>query len=289
MMLQTDRAARQRFAMLGGVVFLLLGGMTLYGLVQRFVPNPSEGAEDQLHASVVADARRARQIRRNLSDLGRKGQWQAVIEAADASQKEKPFGLVRGLRAEALLLSGDWEAARNEFKQLLDVQEAVIRASWYQYADDPAGYRRYCEKMLAPVEVDKMPTMHANSAAWMCSMGPNALEDYTKARQLAEKAVAEADPGAKPSYLNTLGALLYRMGSDQEAIDRLMEAEKIESNAFNWPFLAMAHQRLGHREEALRWRTRLDKRVQDTFATLEQQDSRHELLLFQRETQQIVK
>lgn len=285
MMLQTDRAARQRFAMLGGVAFLLLGGMTLFGLVQRFAPNPSEGAEDVSSASVVAEARRTRQIRRNLSDLGKQGHWQAVIETADASLKAKPLGLIQGLRAEALLLSGNWQEARKEYQELLGVEEPTIKAAWFQFAEDPQGYRRYCEKLLGPVEVEKMPPLYANNAAWLCVLGPEALTDYSKAMKLAERAVAGAAPDEKASYINTLGALLYRMGRDQEAIDRLTEAEKMSPSVFNWAFLAMAHHRLGHQKEAAEWMGRLKKRVQETFGALELQDNRHELLLFQREAE----
>jgi tetratricopeptide (TPR) repeat protein len=271
--------------MLGGVAFLLLGGMTLFGLVQRFAPNPSEGAEDSSSASVVAEARRTRQIRRNLSELGKQGHWQAVIETADASLKAKPLGLIQGLRAEALLLSGNWQEARKEYQELLGVEEPTIKAAWFQFAEDQPGYRRYCEKLLAPVEVENLPPLYANNAAWMCALGPDALEDYSKALKLAEQAVAGAAPDEKASYINTLGALLYRTGRDKDAVDRLMEAEKMGSNAFNWPFLAMAHHRLGHQKEAGEWLNRLNKRVQGTFGALEQQDSRHELLLFQREAE----
>jgi tetratricopeptide (TPR) repeat protein len=61
--------------------------------------------------------------------------------------------------------------------------------------------------------------------------------------------------------LNQYGAVLYRAGRYEESLKRLAEAEaayrtddeKMTDIACNWLFLAMAHHRLGHNEEARRW------------------------------------
>jgi tetratricopeptide (TPR) repeat protein len=55
--------------------------------------------------------------------------------------------------------------------------------------------------------------------------------------------------------LSPLGAALYRAGRYDEAIRRLQEQirERGRGDAFEYAFLSMAHHRLGHREEALRW------------------------------------
>jgi hypothetical protein len=64
----------------------------------------------------------------------------------------------------------------------------------------------------------------------------------------------------KPAYVTTLGAALYRADSFQDSVLRLDEAMKAagreEGTAQTWLFLAMAHHRLGHADEAKRW---LDK------------------------------
>ena len=79
------------------------------------------------------------------------------------------------------------------------------------------------------------------------------LRDTTEALEHARDAVRSA-PG-EPVYLNTLGVALYRAGEPVRAIEALrqsLEAGQDRYAAFDLFFLAMAHHRLGHREEARR-------------------------------------
>jgi tetratricopeptide (TPR) repeat protein len=78
--------------------------------------------------------------------------------------------------------------------------------------------------------------------------------------RLAEIGVrGTGDPFNKSACLNTLGAALYRAGRYDEAIRRLEEAIQARGGEHpgDWPFLALAHHRLGHRDEARRWLDRL--------------------------------
>ena len=64
----------------------------------------------------------------------------------------------------------------------------------------------------------------------------------------------------KPLLLNTLGAALYRAGRFEQAIRRLEEGIQKKngvSEPQDWAFLALAHHRLVHREQALRWLEKL--------------------------------
>jgi hypothetical protein len=57
-----------------------------------------------------------------------------------------------------------------------------------------------------------------------------------------------------------LGAALYRAGRCDEAIRRLEEPIRARHEAGmprDWAFLALAHHRLGHRDEARHWLDRL--------------------------------
>ena len=101
----------------------------------------------------------------------------------------------------------------------------------------------------------------ASEVAWACALGPGATADPGVPVRLAEVACRSDWNGTeKADALNTLGAALYRAGRYDEAIRRLEEAIRARGGASvprDWAFLAMAHHRLGHRDEARRWLDRL--------------------------------
>jgi tetratricopeptide (TPR) repeat protein len=100
----------------------------------------------------------------------------------------------------------------------------------------------------------------ANHVAWACALGPAATTDPGAPVRLAEVAVRGIDTLHKQAVLSTLGAAQYRAGRYDEAIRRLEEGIRLgggESPPEDWAFLAMAHHRLGHRDDALRWLDRL--------------------------------
>ena len=100
----------------------------------------------------------------------------------------------------------------------------------------------------------------ANDVAWACALEPGATADSAVPVRLAEAALRDGPGSSRDVYLNTLGAALYRAGRYAEAIRRLQEGIERrggESVPDDWPFLAMAHRRLGHRDEARRWLDRL--------------------------------
>jgi WD40 repeat protein/tetratricopeptide (TPR) repeat protein len=107
---------------------------------------------------------------------------------------------------------------------------------------------------------DTLDPSKANQVSWYFALAPRAFTDPGPAVKLAELAVKGFPDREKTVALNTLGAALYRAGRFAEAIRRLDEAIKARNGAeepTDWPFLAMAHQRLGHRNEARRWLDRL--------------------------------
>jgi tetratricopeptide (TPR) repeat protein len=90
--------------------------------------------------------------------------------------------------------------------------------------------------------------------AWTCVLGADAVADRSRPVQLAEKAVA----AGHFTGLSTLGAALYRAGRFGEAVSKLDESLESQGGRgpLDWLFLAMAHHRLGHTDEAHNW---LDK------------------------------
>ncbi len=89
--------------------------------------------------------------------------------------------------------------------------------------------------------------------------------------------------------LNTLGVSLYRAGQYAETIpvlERSLAAGKGASQAFDLFFLAMAHHRLGHREQA---RSLYDQAVRwlEKQKSLSESD-REELTAFRAEAQSLL-
>jgi tetratricopeptide (TPR) repeat protein len=93
-----------------------------------------------------------------------------------------------------------------------------------------------------------------NEAAWRVVSSRNAGKDaYTAALRRAEAAVRLA-PG-DGSILNTLGVARYRLGDYPKALETLEQSEKLNAMQIgtqpaDLAFLAMAHQQLGHKEQA---------------------------------------
>ncbi len=107
----------------------------------------------------------------------------------------------------------------------------------------------------------------ANEVAWYCVLAPGAVAEPDVPVRLAELAVKGFSAEQKHTALNTLGAALFRAGRFADAIRRLEEGIKLRNGAdepFGWPFLAMAHHRLGHRDEARGWLDRLRNRRPST-------------------------
>src|SRR5262249_7327501 len=101
----------------------------------------------------------------------------------------------------------------------------------------------------------------ANTIAWTCALGPEALPDLKPAVELARRAV-RANERAYATR-NTLGTILYRAGQYKDAVAELNEAIKLNNKggtAADFLFLAMAHHRLGQADEARQW---LDRAKQE--------------------------
>jgi hypothetical protein len=132
-------------------------------------------------------------------------------------------------------------------------------------AGDTDGYRRLCHELLADLGPRGPIPALMNNTAWICALGPGALEGEARPRVVgfAEAAVAalppDTDGKGRHIVLNTLGAVLHRAGRDREAVDRLregIEADGGNGYALDWLFLALAHHRLGDPAEATRWLAR---------------------------------
>jgi hypothetical protein len=90
-------------------------------------------------------------------------------------------------------------------------------------------------------------------AAYTFSLALGAVNDPAPLVMLAERACATAPRSA--FYQAFLIAALYRAGYYEDAIQRADRAkgERVAYAEIAWPFLAMAHARLGHFEKAREW------------------------------------
>jgi WD40 repeat protein/Flp pilus assembly protein TadD len=122
------------------------------------------------------------------------------------------------------------------------------------------GYRQICSDMLV---------RFGEGATWICTLTPHSAASPTRIADLAEKSLAHSS--RDHWHVNQLGASLYRAGRFEEAVQWLTEATELHAHPYQtnmlytWFFLAMAHHRLGHADEARCW---LDKASRATEEVL---------------------
>jgi tetratricopeptide (TPR) repeat protein len=166
-------------------------------------------------------------------------------------------------RADFYAETGRWAQASADLARAarLAPDQAAV---WYRHglsqlaAGDFKGYRETCTRLLAHF-ADARDAGACCCVAWVGALAPDAGLDPVWLRRFAERA-ATSDP-TNSDYLLVLGVALYRAREYGTAVERLNQAVANQGQGGrveSWLFLALAHQRLGHDEEARRW---LDKAV----------------------------
>ncbi len=161
--------------------------------------------------------------------------------------------------------SGDWPRAALLLRRGLDLSTDITQSLAVAYdlavtlvtLGDLEGYQALCTRAVAKVDSTSDPSLD-NLAAWICVLAPQAGADTALAAvKLAESAVAATTSDSeRANVLNTLGAVLYRAGRFDEAIDRLMEGVRYRGGdtlPHDLAFLALAHFQKGQPAEAARW------------------------------------
>jgi serine/threonine protein kinase/WD40 repeat protein/tetratricopeptide (TPR) repeat protein len=168
------------------------------------------------------------------------------------------------LRPEALAALGDaaaenrdWSKAAAYFARAKELSPDNWQ-SWHAYLllclqrEDGVGYQKGCAELLRRFGQTDNAVL-ANNTAWFCALGRDAVRDRSVPVGLAQKAVGKARHWV---HLSTLGTVLYRAGNYDQAVEHLNAAMKENPSggtAWDWVALAMAHHRLGHKDEARRW------------------------------------
>ena len=119
-----------------------------------------------------------------------------------------------------------------------------------------------------------------NYSSWFLSVCPDpSLRDPGRAVDLARRGLGLDTGFGSLGMWNNLGVALYRAGRYAESVDALETSARLrkERNAFDGFFLAMAHARLGHPDEAR-------KRFDESTSWMDRNNpTDHELILFRAE------
>jgi Flp pilus assembly protein TadD len=196
-----------------------------------------------------------------------------VLRAQDArhQQKREAFAeLARTTedfqRVESLARNGQWDQAAAAFGHFVerDPNKPELRYPHIRSlveSGDRAGVRRACDELLKSYE-QAIDDTQIWGVIWSCVLTPDAVTDREAPVRLAQSYLArhpEEKGREKSDGLNALGAALYRTGRYEAAVRHLNESIQAldgEGALKGFAFLAMAHHRLGHHDEARRW---LDK------------------------------
>ncbi|HTU18719.1 MAG TPA: protein kinase, partial [Gemmataceae bacterium] len=190
---------------------------------------------------------------------------EAEAECNKAIQLQPELGWFWVLRGWVYADREQWDKASADFVRATQCKELNDEA-WYSQAmlhlrdGNLDGYRRVCSDMLHRFGM---------RATWTCTLAPNSGVEPSRIVGLAEQYLAKSS--RNHWCVNQLGAALYRAGRFEEAVKRLTEATELSCHPYRtnmlrtWFFLAMAHHRLGHIDEARLW---LEKGMQGTEEAL---------------------
>jgi WD40 repeat protein/serine/threonine protein kinase/tetratricopeptide (TPR) repeat protein len=166
----------------------------------------------------------------------------------------------RSSRGQAHAALRHWAEGATDFGKSLEGEADLMEAGWHALclagAGEWAAHRQACGRLLERFgKEDDRKT--ANDVAWHGVRFREGSPDPSQPLKLAEQAVA-ASP-QDPNVQKTLGAALYRAGRYADAIKKLEEGIRLQNSdgtPEDWLFLALAHQRLKHADEAKKWLTK---------------------------------
>lgn len=181
---------------------------------------------------------------------------QAVAEGREATRLKKDSADAHAILGAALREKGELNEAVAELREAIRLKKDFVEP----HVNLGLALTTQGQLAEAVVVLNEAVRLAPNSAetnnalAWLLATCANAkLRDPGRAVELANKAITLA-----PSSViiwNTLGVSRYRAGDWKEsalALEKSMEIRK-GGDAFDWFFLAMAHWRLNHQEDARKW------------------------------------
>jgi serine/threonine protein kinase/Flp pilus assembly protein TadD len=128
-----------------------------------------------------------------------------------------------------------------------------------------------------------------NVIAWFLATCPDAkYRDAGRAVKLAKEATLKAPKNG--DFWNTLGVAHYRVGAIPASLAAFEQSMRLRKggDASDWFFLAMAHEKLGNRDQARKWHGQAMRWLEKNDRTLEQEQA-DELRRFQTEADELLK
>jgi serine/threonine protein kinase len=190
-------------------------------------------------------------------------------------ERASPVGNLTHVRAWAHLRLGDWASAVEDLAAYSrrfpdDFHTRYRHAIACLGADDRDAYRAVCRD---GVDHFSRATQGNGGArlAWASLLLPDSGIDATELAKHATPLLSEASFNA--NVLMARGMLLYRTGQYEELIRQWADGEETPGTAAGeiaraltaahpWYLLAMAHQQLGHTDEARRWLARANEQAE---------------------------
>jgi tetratricopeptide (TPR) repeat protein/thiol-disulfide isomerase/thioredoxin len=168
---------------------------------------------------------------------------------------------------------GRWEKTVEDCTNFLAlVQRPRQPEAYYRRAAAYVRLRRYGEAQAdyqKLVELAPGSALVHNDLSWFLATCPDPkLRDPARAVQLARRALELQEQVG--NNWNTLGVARYRAGYWKAAVQALDRSRAFRKggDAFDFYFLAMAHWRLGHKEEARKWHQRAIEWVKQNHEAL---------------------
>jgi predicted Zn-dependent protease len=193
--------------------------------------------------------------------LMERGQWEDAEAAFNELVRARPYNASTWIELSRFHITrGQPERAVADFDLAISLHPEDLRmrhchALSLLSQGDQAGLHQACADLLGRYAAGTDP-QRSNAIAWSCVISPDSVADRTAPVRFAEAALAGFPTDEKPAAMNTLGAALYRAGQCETAIRCLEEGIQQRNGVSlpqDWAFLALAHDRLGHRAQALRW------------------------------------
>jgi predicted Zn-dependent protease len=234
----------------------------------------------QAERPALADRRWEVWQQREAEDCLRQQQWFAARWHLDHLIAAAPEdSALYAQRGRALVELGRWAEADGDFARAAATGSDIVR--WFYHAllrlhlGDPEGYRSTCARVLAMYEESES----SFDLQWIVIIGdlaPDAVADPARLVRAAER-LATFRAAGRSATLNPedpwsdllLGRALYRAGRYEETVKRLQKRasdQNLADASYYWIFLALAHEELGHANEAQTWLGKAESWLDAEFA-----------------------